>query len=345
MLLMNTIEYFKYIFFLLLRFKVFSILKISYFLLKLLLMFFQVVLRYAIQNPLISFGCKKVGVSSSDIQTQKNSTSTSVIRLLFGNEVAQSLIEFHLTKESLANNQSLAEIGFHAQGLISSPNFHRRKGTFILFINNRLVDSSAIKKGVYNVYQNYLPKHTHPFVYLSIYIDPPFIDVNVHPTKKVVHFIKESEIIATLQNTIQKTLLGPSSSRTYKTYISTPTALSSFSNRNDDASFHETTLLSTKKTEETFYQHQKVRTDSLSQTLEAFIAPPTHQSPGGPIPQLSASSAVSLYGKRPILALKKARLIDKNIDEHQNRSDFDISKGENSEMLTSISNLLSKLKV
>ena len=36
------------------------------------------------------------------------------------------------------------------------------------------------------MYGSYLPKHTHPFVYLSITMDPGTIDVNVHPTKREV---------------------------------------------------------------------------------------------------------------------------------------------------------------
>ena len=34
-------------------------------------------------------------------------------------------------------NSSLESVGFEAKGWISSPNFHRKKGTFILFINQR----------------------------------------------------------------------------------------------------------------------------------------------------------------------------------------------------------------
>jgi DNA mismatch repair protein MLH1 len=41
---------------------------------------------------------------------------------------------------------------------------------------------------VEEVYSAYLPKNTHPFLYLSLTIAPQNIDVNVHPTKSIVRF-------------------------------------------------------------------------------------------------------------------------------------------------------------
>lgn len=61
-----------------------------------------------------------------------------------------------------------------------------KKSHFILFINQRLVDCPSLKKACEYVYSLYLPKHTHPFVYLSLELLPQTIDVNVHPTKREV---------------------------------------------------------------------------------------------------------------------------------------------------------------
>ena len=54
------------------------------------------------------------------------------------------------------------------------------------FVAGRLIDCSALKKSLEVAYDEYLPKHTHPFVYLSLFIKPDRLDVNVHPTKKEV---------------------------------------------------------------------------------------------------------------------------------------------------------------
>lgn len=61
-----------------------------------------------------------------------------------------------------------------------------KKSQFILFINQRLVECPSLKRACEYVYSLYLPKHTHPFVYLSLELPPHDMDVNVHPTKREV---------------------------------------------------------------------------------------------------------------------------------------------------------------
>jgi DNA mismatch repair ATPase MutL len=59
------------------------------------------------------------------------------------------------------------------------------------FLIDRAVDSPAIRKAIEAVYVAFLPKNTHPWVYLSLEMDPKNVDVNVHPTKKEVRFFKD----------------------------------------------------------------------------------------------------------------------------------------------------------
>ncbi|CAN0525944.1 unnamed protein product, partial [Ectocarpus sp. 12 AP-2014] len=66
-----------------------------------------------------------------------------------------------------------------------------QRSEFILFINDRLVESPSIKKTVECAYKDVLPKNTHPFVYLGITMPSHHLDVNVHPTKREVRFRPE----------------------------------------------------------------------------------------------------------------------------------------------------------
>ena len=75
------------------------------------------------------------------------------------------------------------------KGLVSSLNFvGKREHTLILFINNRLVEHNGIKKAIREAYSPLLGKGQFSWCYLSMTIAAESIDVNVHPTKKEVHF-------------------------------------------------------------------------------------------------------------------------------------------------------------
>ncbi|KAI9871638.1 MAG: DNA mismatch repair protein, partial [Watsoniomyces obsoletus] len=92
----------------------------------------------------------------------------------------------------------------------------------LLFINHRSVESSAVKKAVEQTYTTFLPKGGHPFIYLSLEIDPARVDVNVHPTKREVHFLNEDEIIDLVCNDIRQRLAKADTSRTFKTQMLLP---------------------------------------------------------------------------------------------------------------------------
>ena len=82
-----------------------------------------------------------------------------------------------------------------------------KKDRFTLFINDRLVESTAIKRCVDEVYAN-RPDHvasttSKPFAYLSLKVPGSHVDVNVHPTKKEVHFLYEAELCQALQRALE----------------------------------------------------------------------------------------------------------------------------------------------
>lgn len=221
----------------------------------------EVVSRYAVHNSRIGFTVKKHGDSTADVRTPVNSTHVDNIRAIFGPSIAKELLE--ITHE----NQKMS---FKLHCYITNANYSMKKCTFLLFINHRLVDSSTLRKAIDNVYQAYLPKNMHPFLYLSLEIAPHNVDVNVHPTKHEVHFLHEDAIIENIQEAIETKLLGSNQSRTYYTQAllpGVPVSLPDDNNKGDNsASGKDTSKL---------YAHQMVRTDSRDQKLDAYLKPST----------------------------------------------------------------------
>ncbi|NWH56518.1 MLH1 protein, partial [Geococcyx californianus] len=229
----------------------------------------EVVSRYAIHNSGISFSVKKQGDTVSDVRTLSNASTVDNIRSIFGNAVSRELIEVGCEDASLA---------FKMKGYITNANYSVKKCIFLLFINHRLVESAALRKAIETVYAAYLPKSTHPFLYLSLEIAPQNVDVNVHPTKHEVHFLHEDSILERVQQHVESKLLGSNSSRMYFTQTLLPGADCSSSEAVKSANFS----VSTKGTTDKVYAHQMVRTDSREQKLDAFLQPVNNPLSTGP---------------------------------------------------------------
>jgi len=166
----------------------------------------DVVIKYAVHNASVGFLLKKLGDVSSDVNTPAGSTQLDNIRIVYGPVIARELLDVTIADSRL---------GFKLTGLVSNANYSTKKPSFLLFINHRLVDSTSLRRAVDSVYSAYLPKHTYPFVYLSLEINPKNVDVNVHPTKHEVHFLNEEAVVEAVQRAIDALLLGANTSRTF----------------------------------------------------------------------------------------------------------------------------------
>lgn len=171
--------------------------------------------RYAVHCTDVAFSCKKHGDALNSISVQKEATTVDRIRQIHGTAVANELLQFSAENESW---------GFKASGCISSANYSVKKMTLLLFINHRAVESTAIKKAIEQSYAVFLPKGGHPFVYLSLEIDPQRVDVNVHPTKREVNFLNEDEIIDCICEEMRGKLSSVDTSRTFATQTLLPGA-------------------------------------------------------------------------------------------------------------------------
>ncbi|RSL95092.1 hypothetical protein CEP52_012268 [Fusarium oligoseptatum] len=171
--------------------------------------------RYAVHCKGVGFTCKKAGEASTSLSVQAHATVIDRIRQIHGSSVANELLEFATSEDRW---------GFKAEGYATNANYSVKKTTLLLFINHRCVESTHIKKAVEQTYSNFLPKNGHPFIYLSLEIDPARVDVNVHPTKKEVHFLNEDEIIQAICEHIESKLAAVDTSRTFMTQTLLPGA-------------------------------------------------------------------------------------------------------------------------
>ncbi|GAB1597995.1 DNA mismatch repair protein Mlh1-like [Argonauta hians] len=227
----------------------------------------EVVSRYAVHNVGVGFILKKHGETTADVRTASTASHTDNIRSIYGPSVARELLEVHREDEKLK---------FKMHGFCTNANYSTKKCVFLLFINHRLVESSALKKALEVVYEAYLPKNSHPFLYISLEIAPQNVDVNVHPTKHEVHFLNEDSIIESVQKAVESKLLECNSSRTYFTQALLPGATATLDT--DHKKTAEGSSQGDSNNAVKVYAHQMVRTDSKEQKLDAFLNKPSSSS-------------------------------------------------------------------
>ncbi|KAF2273543.1 DNA mismatch repair protein mutL [Westerdykella ornata] len=168
----------------------------------------EMVGRYAVHCFGVAFSCKKHGDSSSGLSVPASAGMLDRIRQIHGSAVANELVSFKTGNDRW---------GFKCEAWISSANYSAKRTTLLLFINHRAVESAAIKKSIEQTYATFLPKGGHPFVYLSLEIEPHRVDVNVHPTKREVHFLNEDEIVEIICEEIRNSLGKVDTSRSFMT--------------------------------------------------------------------------------------------------------------------------------
>ncbi|OTA63651.1 DNA mismatch repair protein MutL, partial [Hypoxylon sp. EC38] len=229
--------------------------------------------RYAIHCAGVAFSCKKHGDSGTSITVQPQASTIDRIRQIHGSAVASELIEF------AASDQRW---GFKASGWATNANYHIKKTTLLLFINHRSVESSNIKKAVEQTYAAFLPKNGHPFVYLSLEIDPQRVDVNVHPTKREVNFLNEDEIIQSICENIRDKLAAVDTSRTFMTQTLLPGSMLAITPSQQDVdNLPAKTPSGPRKTPGRPNESTLVRTDaSLRKITSMFPTVPQTPTPG-----------------------------------------------------------------
>lgn len=219
---------------------------------------YDVVSKYAIHNSSIAFLLKKHGEKNS-IRTSGNGDRLENIRLIYGSNVTSDMLHTDLEDEHLR---------FKMSASATTGNFNTmKKGIFLLFINHRLVESPNLKFSLDTVYSTILPRGMHPFVYISLELDPANVDVNVHPTKHEVHFLHEEAIIEKIKDCLEGKLLAQNDSRTFYTQSRLPFESETSVRREVKEDMEKTVTVD----RSTVYAKDMVRTDSKDQKLDKFF--------------------------------------------------------------------------
>ena len=143
----------------------------------------DIVLKEALANTEVAFILELDGKSA--INTSGRGIDNTILEL-FGKSVLRNLNKFEY-------------------GYLGNVEILRSSKDYIFtYINKRYVKSSTIERAVIDGYYTKLMKGKYPFAIIFFDIDPKEIDVNVHPSKKIVKFSNDKAIYRQLKDSIDE---------------------------------------------------------------------------------------------------------------------------------------------
>ncbi len=147
-------------------------------------------------NPQIAFHLTSNG---SELMVTDSSTSAlDTIARIYGTRLARELVP-------VTEQGPLLTITGH----ISRPSLSRKdRDRIVIAINRRYVSAPAITNAIKEGFGTLLPKDRFPVAFLSLAIDTGLVDVNVHPTKKLVRISREPEIARAVRDAVHAALSG-----------------------------------------------------------------------------------------------------------------------------------------
>lgn len=124
------------------------------------------------------------------------------ITQLWGHNFSQNLISL-----VSANPKHFKNKDINFTGLISNHNFWRYgRQQIFFFVNNRYVKDKDLSKALVKGYTGVLPPARFPATFIFLNVPNDFVDINVHPKKEEVRFLKPKTVTNYLQRLVKETL-------------------------------------------------------------------------------------------------------------------------------------------
>ena len=94
-------------------------------------------------------------------------------------------------------------------GYVSRPTCYKATRQYLsLFVNRRWVQSRTLSYAVEEAYHSLLLAGRHPIAVVNVELDPALLDVNVHPAKTEVKFLRERQVYAVVQRAVRAAVVA-----------------------------------------------------------------------------------------------------------------------------------------
>ncbi|HEV2472466.1 MAG TPA: DNA mismatch repair endonuclease MutL, partial [Chthonomonadales bacterium] len=157
--------------------------------------------QYALAYPEIRFSVSSEG--RQIFATPGDGKISSVLVAIYGLEVAEQMIPV-----SSLDGRDEDPLRPVATGYISKPTCYKSTRQYMsFFVNRRWVMSRMLSASIEEAYKTLLLTGRHPIAVINIIIDPSQIDVNVHPAKTEIRFLRERRVYSAIVRAVRNAIL------------------------------------------------------------------------------------------------------------------------------------------
>lgn len=154
----------------------------------------DVITRIALSHPGIAF--RLLAEGDELIHAPGSPDPLNTIATLYGKDLARELLAV-----------SLARPGLAVEGYVSRPTVSRpTRSAQHFFVNGRWIRNRTLTHALDEAFRATLGPGRFPFAVLHVDIDPALVDVNVHPAKAEVRFLRDWEVHRAVHEAIRQAL-------------------------------------------------------------------------------------------------------------------------------------------
>ncbi len=156
--------------------------------------------QYALAYPEVRFSVFSDG--RQIFATLGDGQLSSVLVEVYGLQVADQMVPVASAPQGEDGEQPVVS------GYVSRPSCYKSTRQHIsFFVNRRWVLSRMLTAAVEGAYHSLLLSGRHPIAVINVQLDPALLDVNVHPAKTEIRFLKERRVFAAILRAVRAALL------------------------------------------------------------------------------------------------------------------------------------------
>lgn len=149
----------------------------------------DIVSKYAMAKPEIAF--ELISDGKPLLSSPGTGNLKDAVLAVYGVDLIRELVEFS------------SDGAIQVSGLVSRPTLTRIDKSYENFyVNGRFVRNFLLNRALEEAYRTLIPNNRYPVGIVFIRIDPKQIDVNVHPTKREIKFVRTQEVMDAVRDAV-----------------------------------------------------------------------------------------------------------------------------------------------